>query len=168
MKTSKVPNYIYTYWSSKNDRCSVYKHEIRVYRPYCTEYSKDKSGRLGDELFSIEGQSNMPDKPDFTGVVHKHGIGLRRAYGFRVNSLELGKSDAFKLAVKLCSDVSNDGGFPTIVKRLKKLGAVRFALGNVQDAKSYNGREFMPRKYASKRLSVAYWNAIKAGLELPL
>ena len=168
MKT-KVPNYIYTYWSSKYDTCDVYKHEIRIYRPYCTEYSKDKSIRLGDELFSIEGQSNMPDSrymPDSrmdNGDLRQHGVGLRKSYGYHVNSIQLGNKEAFKLAAKF-ADVYHDGGFPEVIKRLKKLGAVRFSLGNVQDPKSYNGREFMPRKYAGKK-SVAYWNAIKAGIE---
>ena len=138
----KAPKYIYTYFASESRTCKVTTYEIRVYRP--NNYSKYIY--LGDELFDITCQSNLP------GAEQEWGKGLRRSYGIRVTGLRAGHSESFKLASKLMADVNEySGGLPAIIKRLKKLGAVRYALGNVNDPKSFGGHEWMPRKYAGKR-----------------
>jgi hypothetical protein len=153
----KTPNYIYTYFTEPCRGVSgAVKHDIRVYEPR----TLNKRLKLGDELFSLEAMSNT-DKD--------YGRGLRNAYGVSVENLRLERQSSVALVAKLAKAFvkNNNHGIPEIIRELKRLGAVRFALGKVEDPQSYNGKEFMPRKYAGKK-SVPYWNAIKAGLELPL
>lgn len=150
----KTPKLIYTYWHEDRANSGCIIHEIRIYQPRA---SRAFTSMLGEELFSVRGQSNVDTD---------YNRGLRRAYGLRFESLPVERPESFKIAVKLANAACRkDNGIPEIIRELKKLGAVRYALGKVEDPKSYNGKEFMPRKYASRK-SVAYWNAVKAGLEL--
>ena len=150
----KAPKYIYTYWQTEEKSCRVIKHELRIYQPYCNRQKNTVA--LGDNLFDIVCQSNTDD----------HNIGLRRAYALHVERLSLEKPGVVPLVKKLAeAAVTKQNSFPPVIRALKKLGAVRFALGKVEDPKSYNGKEFMPRKYAGKK-SAAYWTAINAGLDI--
>ena len=152
----KPPTYIYTYWQAKNLSCAVMQHEIRIYEVYCGYASGYNVPRLGNELFDVQGQSNLENDDKY------HRYGIFGAYAWRINGLRIGQTDSLKLANKIFSERESIKG---VLKKLRKLGAVRYKLGTVNDPKSYNRKEWMPAKYAGKK-SAAYWEAIKAGLEL--
>lgn len=154
----KAPKLIYTYNQADNSRCAVREYFLNVYKPSDYNQQPKYFFQFATRLFSITGQSN-------TEQSEHPSKGIKSAYALRIIYMELGCSEAFGLATKLCKDVSNDGGIPEVIKRLRKLGAVRYALGNVELRPGFFQREFVPRRYA-KSQSVAYWNAINAGLEL--
>lgn len=151
----RIPNLIYTYFTSKHDVANVIIHDLRIYKPY--RGSSSGLTRMGDNLFDIRGQSNVDTD---------HNRGLRRAYALRFESLPVERPESVKLAAKLSAVAcTRENAFPAIVKALRKMGAVRYALGKVNDPRSYDGKEFMPRKFAGKK-SQAYWEAIKNGLDV--
>ena len=154
----KQPKLIYTYSEAHNTRCNIKEYYLSVYKP--SEYTKDAKYMLSfaTKLFDIHAQSNTETE--------QHSKGIHKAYAIRIQDMEFGNAEAFNIASKVGKDVYKDGGLPTVIKRLRKLGAVRFALGTVEKS-GRTDREFMPRRYANKSKSVAYWNAIVAGLELP-
>jgi len=155
----KKPKYIYNYWQTDNKSCNITEYQILIRKPSAYNEQSKYYFQFADDMFTIRAQSNNGADDKY------HTKGLRQAYAIRVEGLSAGKPEAFELAAKLCKDVHDDGAMKVIIKRLRKLGAVRYSLGKVDSPNSYNQREFMPRKYAGKK-SVAYWNAIQAGLKL--
>ena len=158
----KQPKLIYTYAESINAHCKVKEYFLRVYLPSKYNSQPKYFFQFADQLFSIRAQSNTETDPT---LEYWNGKGFHHAYAIRIEDLELGRPEAFTLAAKLCKDLGKQDSLPEIIKRLKKLGAVRYAIGDVETRPGSFGREFMPRRYARSK-SFAYWNAINAGLEL--
>ena len=147
-----MPKLIYVYWEAKNEGSQIKKYEFRVYEP--ANYHRHA---LGQSLFEITSQSNTD---------RDHNRGLFKAYAWYFERIPLERPSVIPIVAKLAkAAVQKDNAVKPILKALKQLGAVRYALGRVEDPKSYNNKEFMPRKFAGSK-SKAYWQAITAGLEV--
>jgi len=163
----KKPKLIYQYYDYILRESGVKVHGLDIRKPNDYNDTPKYFWSFADQLFTIEGQSNVVDEYH----EHKyHTKGLREAYAISVKNLRLGHTDAWEFVRKLkLHDINEDGGFKLIVKRLRKMGAVRYAVGKVHDpARGVGATEFMPRKFTGKlgKKSVAYWDAINAGIEV--
>ena len=159
----KKPKLIFTYTQRDNSSCKIREYHLEIYQP--SEYNQEPKYwfSFATKLFSIRGQANTEQPDDSANTWNRKG--LHHAYALRIEDLELGYPESFTLATKLCKDLGAADSFPAIVKRLRKAGAVRYAIGNVTSKSGAFDREFMPRKY-SKTKSTAYWNAITSGLDV--
>lgn len=157
----KKPKLIYTYWQRTDTHSAIKTYELRVYESGYS-YNPRYFFSLGNLLFNIEAQSNIDSEARHP--LHNNIRGLFDAYGMRLGDLSAGNEKAFDLARKLCRDTVS---MKEVVRRLKKLGAVRYAIGKVEDPKSYDNKEWMPRKFVGKK-SAAYWSAICSGIEVAL
>ena len=158
----KKPKLIYTYYFYDRQESGVRKHHLQVRRP--SDYNHDPKYffSFGKTAFTIEAQSNLP------GTADHNTNGLRDAYAIRVHDLMIGHPEDFILANKICGGATGHFPFKAIVKRLHKLGGVRYERGQVHDpGYAVDRYEYLPRRFAGKK-SKAYWDAITNGIEVVL